>query len=119
LNILCSAVGLLSALLMMVIFSGAAAAVAADGNPDAAVAIPLIGLTGTAIVAFLVIWSLPSLIVGFGLYRFRPWARIAGIVVSIVALIGVPFGTMLGIYGLWVLFSKDTEQLFAAPPAVA
>jgi hypothetical protein len=26
----------------------------------------------------------------------------------------VPFGTALGIYGLWVLFNRDTERLFAA-----
>ena len=24
----------------------------------------------------------------------------------------VPFGTIVGAYGLWVLFSKDTERLF-------
>jgi len=49
-----------------------------------------------------------------GLLRLRPWARIAGIVVSILSLVAFPLGTVLGIYGLWVLFSKDTERLFAA-----
>jgi hypothetical protein len=24
----------------------------------------------------------------------------------------IPFGTIVGAYGLWVLFSKDTERLF-------
>ena len=118
LNILGGVLGLLTALMLTFVFGGVAAVVAADGDPDAAVAIPIIGLTGTAIVAFLVIWSLPGLIIGFGLYRFRSWARVGGIVVSIMALIAIPFGTLLGIYGLWVLFSKDTEQLFAAPTAV-
>ena len=117
LNILGAVLGLMAALLLIVVFSGVTAAVAADGDPDAATAIPIIGLTGTAIVAFLVIWSLPGLIVGFGLYRFRPWARVAGIVVSIVALLAFPFGTLLGVYGLWVLFSKETEPLFAPTPS--
>lgn len=117
LNILGAVLGLMAALLLIVVFSGVTAAVAADGDPDAATAIPIIGLTGTAIVAFLVIWSLPGLVVGFGLYRFRPWARVAGIVVSIVALLAFPFGTLLGVYGLWVLFSKETEPLFAPTPS--
>ena len=54
-----------------------------------------------------------------GLFRFRPWARILGIVLSIFDLIWVPIGTIVGAYGLFVLFSKDTERLFAArPPTV-
>jgi hypothetical protein len=28
----------------------------------------------------------------------------------------IPFGTIVGVYGLWVLFSKDTERLFDAQP---
>jgi hypothetical protein len=73
----------------------------------------VIGLTGTAVVAFLACWSLPLIIIGIGLYRIRPWARIWGIVVSIVSLIAFPFGTMLGVYGLWILLSTEGEQLFA------
>lgn len=38
----------------------------------------------------------------YGLYRFRPWARLAGIVLAIVSLTVIPSGTILGIYGLWV-----------------
>jgi hypothetical protein len=64
-------------------------------------------------VTFLVVLSLPGIIIGVGLLRLRPWARIAGIVVSMLSLIMIPFGTLLGAYGLWVLFSKDTEQLFS------
>jgi hypothetical protein len=34
-------------------------------------------------------------------------------VISILSLMMMPFGTIVGVYGLWVLFSKQTEQLFA------
>lgn len=115
LNIIFGALGLLTALLLLFVFGGVAAAV--SGDSDAAVALPIIGLTGMATVAFLAAWSLPCVIVGIGMYRLRPWARIAGIVVSILGLIAFPFGTALGIYGLWVLFSKDTEPLFRSVPA--
>jgi hypothetical protein len=114
LNIVLSGLGLLTALLIAVIFSGTVVAVGASGDADAAVAIPIIGLTGMATVTLLAVWSVPGLIVGFGLIRLRPWARIGGIIVSIMGLIVFPFGTILGAYGLWVLFSKDAERLFAA-----
>jgi hypothetical protein len=111
LNVVGGALGLLGALVVLLVFGGVVASV--SGDADAASAIPVIGLTGMAVVVFLACWSLPGVIIGIGLYRLRPWARIAGIVVSVLALIAFPFGTMLGAYGLWVLFSKDTEQLFA------
>jgi hypothetical protein len=112
LNIVFGGLGLLTALMLAIVFAGAAAAVGIDGDPDAAVAIPIIGLTGMATVSFLAVWSLPGIIIGIGLVRLRPWARVAGIVVSILGLIVFPFGTLLGVYGLWVLFSKDAERLF-------
>jgi hypothetical protein len=112
LNIVFGGLGLLTAMMLAVVFAGAAAAVGIDGDADAAVAIPIIGLTGMATVSFLAAWSLPGIIIGIGLLRLRPWARIAGIVVSILGLIVFPVGTLLGVYGLWVLFSKDSERLF-------
>jgi hypothetical protein len=115
LNIVSGAVGLFAALMLMLVFGVSASAVGVSGDPDAAFAIPIIGITGMALVAFLVILSLPGIIIGVGLLRLRPWARIAGIVVSIVSLVMIPFGTVLGAYGLWVLFSKDTERLFTQP----
>ena len=82
---------------------------------DAAVALPIIGVAGTALVVFLLILSLPGIITGIGLLKFQPWARIVGIVLAIINLINIPFGTVLGIYGLWVLLNKDTEPLFGRP----
>jgi hypothetical protein len=114
LQVALGAIGLLVALLLILVFGGAAGIVGASGDPRAAVAIPIIGLTGTALVAFLLATSLPGVVVGVGLLRRRPWARIAGIVLSIIELMMIPFGTLVGVYGLFVLFSRDTERLFAA-----
>ena len=113
LQIAFGAIGLLFAVLMVFVFGGAAGIVGASGDADARIAVPIIGLTGMALVGFITATSLPSLLVGVGLLKFRPWARIGGIVLSIVMLVMVPFGTIIGAYGLWVLFSKDTERLFA------
>jgi len=118
LQIAMGAFGLFSALVLVAVFGVASSAVGMSGDPDAAFALPIIGVTGMALVAFLVTLSLPGVVVGIGLIQRRPWARIAGIVLSILSLMMVPFGTILGVYGVWVLFSKDTERLFtpiAAP----
>ena len=112
LHVAMGALGLIGALLLVLVFGGVAGIVAADGDPDAAIAFSIIGLTGTAIVVLVVALSLPGVIIGIGLVQLRSWARIGGIVLSILDLIWIPFGTILGVYGLWVLLSKDTERAF-------
>jgi hypothetical protein len=115
-----SAISLFGALFLALAVGTASAIVGTAAEPnDAAIALPIIGIAGSALVVFLVIVSLPGLIAGIGLLKFRPWARIVGIVVAVLYLIHIPMGTIVGIYGLWVLFSRDTERLFSETPAVS
>ena len=107
------ALGVLAALGLMAIFGGTMGIVGAAGDEEGrAIALPIIGLTGTLLTAFLLVLSIPGLVTGFGLLSYRNWARVLGIVLSALQLINIPFGTVLGAYGLWVLLSKETEQLF-------
>ena len=107
---------LLGALFLAMTMGGVAGIVGATAEPeDAAIAIPILGIAGTALASFFGIFSLPSLITGYGLVNFKPWSRVVGIVLSAVSLIFIPFGTIAGAYGLWVLLSKDTEHLFNTP----
>ena len=117
LNIVSGVLGLCLAFVLVLVFGGVTALVGAEADADAAIAVPIIGLTGMMVVLFMVALSLPSIIIGWGLYQLRPWSRIAGIVLSAVSLISFPFGTILGVYGLWVLFSKDGQRLFETTPA--
>ena len=110
--------GLFGALVLVFVFGGAASVMGASGNPDAQIAMPIVGITGMALVTVIAAMSLPSVIIGIGLIRLRPWARVAGIVISILSLMMVPFGTVVGVYGLWVLFSKETERLFTPQNAI-
>jgi len=115
-----SAIGLMCALFLMLALGTASSIVGLNADPsDAAVALPIIGIAGSALVIFLLALSLPGLIVGVGLLRLAPWARIAGMVLAILHLINIPLGTAIGIYALWVLFNKDTERLFADRPVPA
>jgi hypothetical protein len=107
-------------LFLMLAIGAASGIVATAAEPhDAAIALPIIGISGTALVAFLLLLSAPGLITGIGLLKLRPWSRILGIALSAINLIHIPFGTALGIYGLWVLLNKDTEPVFAAPHAIS
>lgn len=112
---------LLLALFLAMTMGSVAGIVGATAEPqDAAIAVPILGIAGTALVAMLGIFSLPSLITGYGLLYFKSWARIVGIVLSAVSLINIPLGTAVGVYGLWVLLNKETERLFdVAQPTAA
>jgi hypothetical protein len=115
LYILVSALELLAALFLMLAVGAASGIVATTAEPqDAAIALPIIGISGTALVMFLLLLSAPGLITGIGLLKFRPWSRILGIALSAINLIHIPFGTLLGIYGLWVLLNRESERVFAA-----
>jgi hypothetical protein len=39
-------------------------------------------------------------------------------VLCAINLINIPFGTIFGACGLWVLLNKDTERLFGAVPPI-
>ncbi len=120
LNIIWGSLGLVAALIILMIFGGVMGLIqaAAHGDPDAYFAIPLVGLIGSVIVVILLIVSAPAVVAGIGLLRLAPWARILTIVVSALHLFNIPFGTALGIYGLWVMLSDETIALFSpsAPP---
>lgn len=114
-----SACFLLMAFFLLVVMGGTAGIVGAAADAeDAAIAIPVLGIAGTALAIFLTAFALPGLIAGYGLLKFKPWARILTIVLSALNLINVPLGTILGAYGLWVLLSRETERLFEGGPIV-
>jgi hypothetical protein len=55
------------------------------------------------IVIFTSVGAVLALATGVSLLMRKSWGRILAIVVGILALITIPFGTALGIYTLWVL----------------
>ena len=66
-------------------------------------------LSGIAI--FLLAKGVFCVVAGVGLLERQPWARTLVLILAVIALINVPFGTLLGVYTLWVLLSPhaDTE----------
>jgi hypothetical protein len=121
LHIVFGGLGVLGAIFVLMIFGGISAVVGlSDHSSDSLTAIPILGIIGGFVFILVLVLSLPGLIIGIGLMQFKPWARIAGIILSAFDLLSVPpFGTALGIYGLWVLLNRESEQMFAPPPVRA
>ena len=114
-HIVLGALGVFGGIVVLLIFGGVSAFVnMSDRSSD--LPVPMLAVIGGGIFILLMVLSLPGLIIGIGLVQFRPWARVAGIVVSALDLLGFPFHTALGIYGLWVLLNRETEQMFGVPP---
>jgi hypothetical protein len=113
LHIVFGGFGLLLAVGLLMMFGGIAGLIGAGDLSDSGhVPAVLMGGIGILVFGFLLVLSLPGIIAGIGLLDFRPWARVLAIVLSVLDLIHVPFGTALGVYGLWVLLSPDGERLF-------
>jgi hypothetical protein len=89
-----------------------AAAAAAGGTRGAVQAGIAFGGLGLFFGGLLLVIGLPGVIVGIGLLKGAPWARIAGIVFSILDLPVFPLGTALGAYGLWTLLNQETVLIF-------
>jgi hypothetical protein len=117
LHIIFGALGVCGALVVLLVFGGISAIVAADHSPESVTAIPILGFIGVFAFILVLALSLPGLIIGIGLVQHRSWARMGGIILSAFDLLGFPFHTALGIYGLWVLLNRETEQMFGVPPA--
>lgn len=118
LYIVLGSLNLLAAVIFAFAMGLAGTIVGMSNDPDAAMALPIIGITGTALVAFLLLLSIPPIVTGFGLLKHREWARIAGIVIAALAIFHFPFGTVIGVYGLWALLNNETARLMGEGPRV-
>lgn len=114
LYIVLGTMGVIAALICLMIFGGVAGyvGIVAQEEPDARIAVPILGAVGLGLFLFLLVLSAPGIIAGVGLLQLRPWARIVTIILSALNLMNIPIGTLVGAYGLWVMLSLETEKLF-------
>ena len=100
---------------------GGAGALAGLSSEEVAAA-GLFASLGPALGVLLLLLAVAYAVVGFGLWTFKPWARIAAIVISVLSLFSFPFGTVVGAVGIWLFgFEPTVKSLFgtAAPVRVA
>jgi hypothetical protein len=68
----------------------------------------------TALAVIAILWGAAHVVVGVPLRRRRPWSRIMALMLGSIDLLLLPYGTALGLYGLWVLLHEDGKKLFIA-----
>jgi hypothetical protein len=110
---------LLVGLIMLMLAFGAGTLVryAAAGRPGADLAAELTAATFGVLAVVAVLWGVVHAANGAALRRRRPWSRPLGLALSVLNLTILPFGTALGVYGLWVLLNNEVRGLFQPPPA--
>ncbi len=80
-----------------------------SGDPEA---LRVTLIVGAAVAAFVVLFSLPSLIAGYGLLQRRHWGKVLALIIGLLNVANVPFGTALFAYTLWFWLQGDSEALF-------
>jgi len=101
--------GIFGVLIGLVIFFVLGTIAAFTDDPDAMIVLPTIA---TLVGGFFILLSLPAIIGGIGLLRYKNWARILILIVSVFDILNFPLGTALAIYSFWALLQDETVRLF-------
>lgn len=68
-------------------------------------------IAGMVVVGFLLFMAALPFVAGIGLIQHRSWARPVALILALCQFIAFPVGTMLSIYGLWVLLNDETRAV--------
>lgn len=82
-------------------------------------AFAILSIIALSVCTLILVVSIPGIIGGIALLKWKSWARILVLVLGFLNLIDIPFGTALGIYTIWVLMKDETIALFEAKKAPA
>ncbi|MGD2091604.1 MAG: PspC domain-containing protein [Candidatus Aminicenantes bacterium] len=107
LHIALSALGIIAAVIVFVVLVGSGII---TGDEEV---IFITRIVGIGVSGLLVLFSLPGIFAGLGLLKYESWARILALILGFINLINIPFGTILGVYTIWVLTNKEVRELFS------
>jgi hypothetical protein len=96
-----------------VIFGGMHGAIHIPNGPSPEVTIwlrPLVSIFGW----LLLLIAATGFFTGWGLLQREEWARTVALVIGFLALLRIPLGTALGIYTLWVLLPRQSDDDYRA-----
>jgi len=71
------------------------------------------------IIGFVIgfLFLIPKVVAGYGLRNEKRWAKVWAIVACCLAVLNIPFGTALGIYGFWFIFGDEGKKYFGGSEA--
>lgn len=76
------------------------------------VANKILPIIATVAIWVVILFSIPGIIAGIGLFKRKEWARILTLILSVIKLMNIPIGTAVGAYSIWVLVQDETTALF-------
>lgn len=107
LQIICGILGILIGIICFIAIAGGGML---SGDYEA---IWITSMVATFLAIFFIVLSIPALVGGIFLLKKANWARILVIIISVLNLINIPIGTIIGAYSLWVLLNAETTKLFS------
>ena len=105
------AIGVLLALSTFILAAGAVAIGLTRGG-EVAAGITAAAFAACALVLFIV--GAANYWAGDAMEKRRPNGRIAALILAVLNLFVLPFGTALGIYAFWVLLHNETREAFVS-----
>jgi hypothetical protein len=72
----------------------------------------VLGIIANVIMVATIIFSLPAILAGIGLFKRKEWARILTLIFSVINLISFPVGTAVGVYSIWALVQPEVVEEF-------
>jgi len=72
----------------------------------------ILSIVANVLAIVLVVCSVPGIIAGWGLLKYKEWARILTIILSALNILNFPIGTAIGIYAIWSLVQPEIIALF-------
>jgi len=111
------ALSLVLSLAMLALGLAALAIFASPGTAEPGARLTASFLSGLflSLAALGLLWGSVHLWSAFALHRGRDWSRAVALLLGILNLLLVPFGTALGAYALWVLTRRDERPAVASP----
>lgn len=75
------------------------------------IAIFVTSAVGSVLAIFFMFMSVPGIIGGIGLLKRKSWSRIMMLIISVLGLLNIPFGTIIGVYTIWALMQDESIML--------
>jgi hypothetical protein len=112
------ALSMLIGVSMLLLAAGAVAILIDPGWPREAlgtgITVGAFGVVFGVLGGVAVVWGSVHLWAGGLLREHRPLGRVLTLALSLVNLLVLPFGTVMGAYALWILMTNDARHLFGA-----
>ena len=105
LNLAAGALYLIAAAIVFGVMAMAGTIAISQGAPHMVGGV--LAIVAIGIASFLAVLGLPSVIGGWALFANKSWARPLLLVLAVLHLPNIPFGTALGIYTLWALLREE------------